>query len=58
MIAFFGREATGEGQQVDVSMQETNIQLLQSVPEMWDLAKYNYHGLALCGWQALGWGVS
>ena len=42
LIAHYSRTFTGEGQHVDVSMQDTCIWLLQAVPEMYDMNKYIY----------------
>lgn len=42
LFALWYREATGQGQHVDVSLQETNIELLQALIELWDTAGYNY----------------
>lgn len=42
MAAHWYRERTGEGQQVDVSMQDTLIWVLQALVEMYDMNRYNY----------------
>jgi crotonobetainyl-CoA:carnitine CoA-transferase CaiB-like acyl-CoA transferase len=42
LIAHWYRGNSGIGQHVDVSMQETNIQLLQSLIEIFDLTKTDY----------------
>ena len=42
LIAHWYREATGEGQHVDVSMQECGITLLQAVVEYWNTMQYIY----------------
>ncbi len=41
-IAHWDREATGEGQHVDVSMQECGITFLQAVIEFWNTMQYIY----------------
>ncbi|MFC2068986.1 CaiB/BaiF CoA transferase family protein [Chloroflexota bacterium] len=42
LIAHWSREASGEGQHVDVSMQECGITLLQAVVEYWNTMEYVY----------------
>jgi crotonobetainyl-CoA:carnitine CoA-transferase CaiB-like acyl-CoA transferase len=40
MIAHYYREATGRGQHVDVSIQESVVPSALTVPQAWDLAKF------------------
>jgi len=40
LIALYHREQAGEGQQVDVSIQESVMAVLMDAPEMWDLNRF------------------
>lgn len=42
LIAHYYREVSGEGQHVDVSIQESVIGSLMDTQEMWDLRKFNF----------------
>jgi len=42
LIAHYERETSGLGQQVDLSLQESGIGILQATVEMWDLARHEY----------------
>ena len=42
LVAHWHREATGEGQHVDVSMQKCAAGTLQAITEMWEFMKYVY----------------
>lgn len=42
LVAHWRREATGKGQQVDVSLQKCAVATLQAVPEMWAFTRYIY----------------
>lgn len=44
MLAHYHRELTGEGQWVDVSIQEAIALTLMVTVEFWDIAKVNYRG--------------
>ena len=44
MIAHYYREATGEGQHLDVSMQQATIGFLSNAVEVWDLYRMNIRG--------------
>ncbi|MFC1971759.1 CaiB/BaiF CoA transferase family protein, partial [Chloroflexota bacterium] len=41
MMAYYYRETSGEGQHLDISIQEATIYLAANVPELWDTYKVN-----------------
>jgi crotonobetainyl-CoA:carnitine CoA-transferase CaiB-like acyl-CoA transferase len=41
MIAYYHQRLTGEGQYVDVSMQQTTVSTLNNAFQLWDIAKMN-----------------
>jgi crotonobetainyl-CoA:carnitine CoA-transferase CaiB-like acyl-CoA transferase len=44
MVAHYHRELTGEGQHVDVSIQQAVVLSLMLAVELWDIYRFNYRG--------------